>query len=79
MLSAVCMTEVIAALSRTAAAIDKGCSRRDAVWNCPGKSKVDVFFVHVQVPPACVYPDGRNGGITYAAKAGHSVRRSASC
>lgn len=35
------------------------------------KSKVDVFFVHVQGAARLRYPDGRTGRITYAAKAGH--------
>ncbi|MBN8953289.1 MULTISPECIES: murein transglycosylase A [unclassified Rhizobium] len=35
------------------------------------KSKVDVFFVHVQGAARLRYPDGRLGRITYAAKAGH--------
>lgn len=35
------------------------------------KSKVDVFFVHVQGAARLRYEDGRTGRITYAAKAGH--------
>ncbi|OWV86051.1 transglycosylase [Rhizobium sp. R635] len=35
------------------------------------KSKVDVFFVHVQGAARLRYSDGRIGRITYAAKAGH--------
>ncbi|MBB3316215.1 membrane-bound lytic murein transglycosylase A [Rhizobium sp. BK181] len=35
------------------------------------KSKVDVFFVHVQGAARLRYPDGAIGRITYAAKAGH--------
>ena len=35
------------------------------------KSKVDIFFVHVQGAARLRYPDGRLGRITYAAKAGH--------
>ncbi len=35
------------------------------------KSKVDLFFVHVQGAARLRYPDGRIGRITYAAKAGH--------
>ncbi|ENN84316.1 MltA domain protein [Rhizobium freirei PRF 81] len=35
------------------------------------KSKVDVFFVHVQGAARLRYPDGKLGRITYAAKAGH--------
>lgn len=36
------------------------------------KSKVDVFFVHVQGAARLRYPDGTVGRITYAAKAGHA-------
>ncbi|WP_064696387.1 murein transglycosylase A [Rhizobium aegyptiacum] len=35
------------------------------------KSKIDVFFVHVQGAARLRYSDGRIGRITYAAKAGH--------
>lgn len=35
------------------------------------RSKVDVFFAHVQGAARLVYPDGRIRRITYAAKAGH--------
>lgn len=35
------------------------------------RSKVDVFFVHVQGAARLRFPDGRLGRITYAAKAGH--------
>jgi membrane-bound lytic murein transglycosylase A len=35
------------------------------------KSKVDVFFVHVQGAARLRFPDGTIGRITYAAKAGH--------
>ncbi len=35
------------------------------------KSKVDVFFAHVQGAARLRYPDGSIGRITYAAKAGH--------
>lgn len=35
------------------------------------KSKVDVFFVHVQGAARLVYPDGSRRRITYAAKTGH--------
>lgn len=35
------------------------------------RSKVDLFFVHVQGAARLRYPDGRIGRITYAAKAGH--------
>lgn len=36
------------------------------------KSKVDVFFIHVQGAARLRYPDGRIRRITYAAKAGHA-------
>ena len=35
------------------------------------RSRVDVFFAHVQGAARLVYPDGRVQRITYAAKAGH--------
>ncbi|AFL54379.1 membrane-bound lytic murein transglycosylase A [Sinorhizobium fredii] len=35
------------------------------------RSKVDVFFVHVQGAARLVYPDGSRRRITYAAKTGH--------
>lgn len=35
------------------------------------RSKVDLFFVHVQGAARLHYPNGRIGRITYAAKAGH--------
>jgi len=35
------------------------------------RSKVDVFFIHVQGAARLIYPDGRIRRITYAAKAGH--------
>lgn len=35
------------------------------------RSKVDVFFVHVQGAARLVYPDGSRRRITYAAKSGH--------
>ncbi|HEV7319676.1 MAG TPA: murein transglycosylase A [Ensifer sp.] len=35
------------------------------------KSKVDVFFVHVQGAARLVYPDGKRRRITYSAKTGH--------
>jgi membrane-bound lytic murein transglycosylase A len=35
------------------------------------KSRVDIFFVHVQGAARLRYPDGTLGRITYAAKAGH--------
>jgi membrane-bound lytic murein transglycosylase A len=40
----------------------------EIVW---AKSKVDLFFVHVQGAARLRYPDGKIGRITYAAKAGH--------
>ncbi|OCO99606.1 MULTISPECIES: murein transglycosylase A [unclassified Ensifer] len=35
------------------------------------KSKVDVFFVHVQGAARLVFPDGKRCRVTYAAKTGH--------
>ncbi len=36
------------------------------------RSKVDVFFAHVQGAARLIFPDGRMTRITYAAKAGHA-------
>ena len=53
-------------------AIDEGCLAGRGLEIAWAKSKVDVFFVHVQGAARLIYPDGRVGRITYAAKAGHS-------
>ncbi|MBB3964445.1 murein transglycosylase A [Rhizobium metallidurans] len=53
------------------AAIDKGALEGQGLEIAWAKSKVDVFFVHVQGAARLRYPDGRTGRITYAAKAGH--------
>jgi membrane-bound lytic murein transglycosylase A len=52
-------------------AIDQGCLSAQGLEIAWAKSKVDVFFVHVQGAARLIYPDGRVGRITYAAKAGH--------
>jgi membrane-bound lytic murein transglycosylase A len=52
-------------------AIDQGFLDGRGLEIAWAKSKIDVFFVHVQGSARLRYPDGRNGRITYAAKAGH--------
>lgn len=52
-------------------AIDEGCLDGQGLEIAWAKSKVDVFFTHVQGAARLRYPDGRLGRITYAAKAGH--------
>ncbi|MGN7295163.1 murein transglycosylase A [Rhizobium sp. SAFR-030] len=52
-------------------AIDQGCLEGRGLEIAWAKSKVDVFFAHVQGAARLHYPDGRLGRITYAAKAGH--------
>jgi membrane-bound lytic murein transglycosylase A len=47
--------------------------RRPGLEIAWAKSKVDVFFVHVQGAARCDISDGRIGRITYAAKAGHPL------
>lgn len=51
--------------------IDRGYLEGKGLEIAWAKSKVDVFFVHVQGAARLRYPDGRLGRITYAAKAGH--------
>ncbi|MDL2406440.1 murein transglycosylase A [Rhizobium calliandrae] len=51
--------------------IDRGYLQGKGLEIAWAKSKVDVFFVHVQGAARLRYPDGRMGRITYAAKAGH--------
>ena len=53
-------------------AIDQGCLSGRGLEIAWAKSKVDVFFFHVQGAARLIYPDGRIGRITYAAKAGHA-------
>ncbi|WP_337267749.1 murein transglycosylase A [Oryzifoliimicrobium ureilyticus] len=53
------------------AAIDSGFLAGQGLEIAWAKSKVDVFFAHVQGACRLVYPDGRVKRITYAAKAGH--------
>jgi membrane-bound lytic murein transglycosylase A len=52
-------------------AIDKGCLAGKDLEIAWARSKVDVFFAHVQGAARLVYPDGKVQRITYAAKAGH--------
>lgn len=52
-------------------AIDQGALKGRGLEIAWAKSKVDVFFVHVQGAARLRYTDGRSGRITYAAKAGH--------
>jgi membrane-bound lytic murein transglycosylase A len=51
--------------------IDRGALQGQGLEIAWAKSKVDVFFVHVQGAARLRYSDGRMGRITYAAKAGH--------
>ncbi|MBB4008979.1 murein transglycosylase A [Allorhizobium taibaishanense] len=52
-------------------AIDQGYLEGRGLEIAWAKSKVDVFYVHVQGAARLRYADGRVGRITYAAKAGH--------
>jgi membrane-bound lytic murein transglycosylase A len=52
-------------------AIDKGYLDGKGLEIAWARSRVDVFFTHVQGAARLVYPDGRIQRITYAAKAGH--------
>lgn len=52
-------------------AIDRGYLKNRGLELAWAKSRVDVFFVHVQGAARLRYPDGRIARITYAAKAGH--------
>ncbi|MGO6848811.1 murein transglycosylase A [Rhizobium beringeri] len=53
-------------------AIDQGFLEGRGLEIAWAKSKIDVFFVHVQGAARLRYKDGRIGRITYAAKAGHA-------
>ncbi|WP_028747218.1 murein transglycosylase A [Rhizobium mesoamericanum] len=53
-------------------AIDEGFLAGRGLEIAWAKSKIEVFFVHVQGAARLRYPDGTIGRITYAAKAGHS-------
>jgi membrane-bound lytic murein transglycosylase A len=64
-----CAGEITAYPDRQA--IDQGFLEGRGLEIAWAKSKVDVFFVHVQGAARLRYPDGRIGHITYAAKAGH--------
>jgi membrane-bound lytic murein transglycosylase A len=52
-------------------AIDEGYLAGSGLEIAWARSRVDVFFAHVQGAARLVYPDGRVQRITYAAKAGH--------
>lgn len=52
-------------------AIDEGCLQGRGLEIAWARSKVDVFFAHVQGAARLRYCDGRVRRITYAAKAGH--------
>lgn len=52
-------------------AIDRGLLEGRGLEIAWARSKVDVFFAHVQGAARLRYPDGRLRRITYAAKAGH--------
>jgi membrane-bound lytic murein transglycosylase A len=51
--------------------IDGGCLEGSGLEIAWAKSRVDVFFVHVQGAARLRFKDGTIGRITYAAKAGH--------
>ncbi|TCL73089.1 murein transglycosylase A [Rhizobium sp. BK251] len=51
--------------------IDEGYLQGRGLEIAWAKSRVDLFFVHVQGAARLAYPDGRRARITYAAKAGH--------
>ena len=52
-------------------AIDGGCLEGKGLAIAWARSRVDVFFAHIQGAARLVYPDGRVQRITFAAKAGH--------
>jgi membrane-bound lytic murein transglycosylase A len=52
-------------------AIDKGCLDGMGLEIAWARSRIDVFFAHVQGAARLVYSDGHVQRITYAAKAGH--------
>lgn len=52
-------------------AIDQGCLAEKGLEIAWARSRVDVFFAHVQGAARLVYPNGSVRRITYAAKAGH--------
>jgi membrane-bound lytic murein transglycosylase A len=51
--------------------IDRGFLAGQGLEIAWARSKVDVFFTHVQGAARLIYPDGRVQRITYVAKAGH--------
>ncbi|MEY9194946.1 MULTISPECIES: murein transglycosylase A [Sinorhizobium] len=52
-------------------AIDEGLLAGRGLEIAYARSKVDVFFIHVQGAARLIYPDGTRRRITYAAKTGH--------
>ncbi|WP_018236095.1 murein transglycosylase A [Ensifer sp. BR816] len=52
-------------------AIDEGLFAGRGLEIAYARSKVDVFFIHVQGAARLIYPDGSRRRITYAAKTGH--------
>jgi membrane-bound lytic murein transglycosylase A len=52
-------------------AIDEGFLAGGGLEIAYARSKVDVFFIHVQGAARLIYPDGMRRRITYAAKTGH--------
>jgi membrane-bound lytic murein transglycosylase A len=51
--------------------VERGCLAGRGLEIAYARSKVDVFFAHVQGAARLVYPDGSIRRITYAAKTGH--------
>ena len=51
--------------------IERGCLTGRGLEIAYARSKVDVFFAHIQGAARLVYPDGSMKRITYAAKSGH--------
>lgn len=51
--------------------IDRGCLEGQGLEIAWARSRIEVFFAHVQGAARLLYTDGRLGRITYAAKAGH--------
>ncbi|WP_411036228.1 murein transglycosylase A [Shinella sp. BYT-45] len=51
--------------------IERGCLKGRGLEIAYARSRVDVFFAHVQGAARLVYPDGSVRRVTYAAKSGH--------
>lgn len=51
--------------------IDLGCLEDQGLAIAYAKSKIDLFFVHIQGAARMIFPSGEVERITYAAKAGH--------